>query len=116
MLNNATPNNVRLHLYKNNQTPAESDTTANYTESTSAGYTQKELLGSQWTVSTSSGTSTATFARQTFTYTTSETLYGYYLTNQANTTVIWAERFTGAPFSIPTGGGSVDIDARIALD
>lgn len=116
MLNNTAADNVRLHLYKNDITPAETDTLSMYTECSASGYSVKQLAGSQWTFATSSSTSSASFARQTFTYSTSEAVYGYYITNQGVTTLIWAERFSGAPFQIPSGGGSIDLDPVLSLD
>ncbi len=116
MLGHTAADNVRLHLFTNNLTPSESDTLSMYTESSATGYSVKELPGASCTFFTSAGTSSATYARQTFTYTTAETVYGYYMTNQAVSTLIWAERFTGAPFQIPTGGGTIDIDPALVLD
>lgn len=115
MLGQSVADNVRLHLYTNNLTPAQGDTISMYTESAAAGYSIKELPGSQWTYATVSGTSAATYARQTYTYSTGETVYGYYITNQATSTVIWAERFTGAPFQVPSGGGNIDVDPKLQL-
>lgn len=116
MLNHTPADDVKLHLYKNNLTPSESDTLNNYTESAATGYSVIPLPGSSWTFATAGGTSTASFPQQTFTYTTSESVYGYYITNAAETTLIWAERFTGAPFTIPSGGGTVDLDIRIEVE
>lgn len=119
ILNNTTPGDVQLHLYTNNLTPAETDTLSMYTESTAGGYTTYALPGAAWTFATSAGTSTATYARQTFSYTTSETLYGYYLTNEnfgGGQQLIWAERFSTGPFTLPGIGGTIDIDPKIGLD
>lgn len=119
MLNNVTPEDVQLHLYTNNVTPTESDDLTDYTESSATGYTPFALAGTAWTFATAGGTSSAIYARQTFTFSTSETAYGYYLTNidgSSVDTLVWAERFTGAPYTVPTGGGTIDIDPKIVLD
>lgn len=115
MVNYAPADNVVLHLYTNNWTPTSSDTLANYTESVAAGYHSMTLPGSQWTVSTVAGTSSATFATQTFSYSTSETLYGYYITNNATSTLLWVELFTGAPFTIPSTGGTLQVNPDLTL-
>ena len=118
ILNNITPGNVQLHLFTNNVTPSIGDTLSVYTESVAAGYSAFALSGSAWTFATSAGTSTATYARQTFTFSTSETLYGYYLTNVDVGNVqalVHVERFAGAPFQVPTGGGTIDVDPQIGL-
>lgn len=116
MLNNATPTNVELRLYTNNITPAYTDVLASYTQSSAAGYAGITLTGSAWTVAASSGTVVANFAQQTFSYTTSESVYGYYVTSNGAGQVLWAERFSGAvPFNIPSGGGTVSITPRVTL-
>ena len=112
MLNNMSPGNVQLHLFKNNITPNGSDVIGSYTESNEAGYSAVALLGSAWTFLTSSGTSTASYATQTLSFSTSASVYGYYLTNlqPGNTKqVIWAKKFDGAPYTIPTIGGNMQI-------
>lgn len=114
-LNKTSPADVKLHLFTNNHTPAEGDTTASYTESTAAGYSAKTLTGSSWSISTTSGTSTASYAAQTFTYTAAETVYGYYVTNNAANKVLWAELFPSA-FAIPSGGGSVVVTPAITAE
>lgn len=115
MLNAATPDNCKLHLYTNDQEPATNDTLGNYTECSAAGYTAMVLTGSQFTISTSSGTSSAIYARRTFSLSTSVNVYGYYITNNASTTLIWADRVDGAPFQIPIGGGTIGLDPDIRL-
>ena len=119
MLNNTTPGNVQLHLYKNDLTPSSSDTLDMYVESTADGYSAVALDRASWTFATSSGTSTAVYARQTFSYSTSETVYGYYLTNEnfgGGQELIWAERFSDGPYVITGLGGTVDIDPEISIN
>lgn len=118
ILNNITPGNVQLHLFNNDITPNYGDVISMYTESSAAGYSAFALNGGSWTFATSAGTSTATYAQQTFTFTTSETLYGYYLTNTdvGNVqTLVHVERFSGAPFQLPSGGGTIAINPQIGL-
>jgi hypothetical protein len=117
MLNKSTPDDVVLHLYTNNKTPAEGDVVGDYTESTGAGYGAITLTGTTWGVSTTAGTTTASYAQQTFTYTGADpNIYGYYVTNTAGTTLLWAEIFSDGPYSIPSGGGSVKITPKIELE
>jgi hypothetical protein len=109
MLNYAAATNVELRLYTNNWTPGYSDVLASYTQSSAAGYSGITLTGSNWTIATTAGTTVGNYAQQTFSYTTSESVYGYFVTANGDAQVLWAERFSGAvPFSIPTGGGTVD--------
>lgn len=116
MLNHTTPTNVELRLYTNNLTPAYGDAVASYTESSAAGYAAFTLTGTNWTVATTSSTTIANFAQQTFSYSTSESVYGYFVTSASKGQVLWAERFSGAvPFNIPSGGGTVSITPRVTL-
>jgi len=116
MLNYQAATNVELRLYTNNLTPAYPDVLASYTESSAAGYAGITLIGSMWTVAATSGTVVGNYAQQTFTYTTSESVYGYFVTSNGKGQVLWAERFSGAvPFNIPSGGGTVSITPRVTL-
>lgn len=116
ILNNVTSDDSRLHLYSNNVTPSESDTVGTYTEVTSSGYASISLTGSLWTIGTTLGTSIATFPRQTFTFSTSVVAYGLYVTDNASTQLLWAEKFEPLPFSIPSTGGQIQIDVAFALE
>lgn len=101
-----TNGNLKLKLFKNDVTPTESFTVASLTESTATGYAAKTLTAGSWTTATVSGTSTTTYAAQTFTYTAAESVYGYYVTSNDDTKLVWVERFADV-MNIPSGGGSV---------
>jgi len=117
MLNLNSPDDVVLHLYTNDKTPAEGDVLGDYTESTATGYAAETLTGSSWSVSTTSGTTTGEYPQVTFTYEAAEPdIYGYYVTNNAEDTLLWAERFSDGPYAIPSGGGSVKITPKIELE
>lgn len=116
MLNNLTPDNARLHLFSSPTSVSENDVLATYTEVTSAGYTSASLTGSLWTITTSSGTTTATYPTQTFTFSTSCAAAGYYLTNNGSSSLILAETFSGGTLNIPTTGGQIQLDVAITLD
>jgi hypothetical protein len=55
------------------------------------------------------------FSERTFTFNTNAIAYGYYVTTTAGT-LLWVERFSGAPFQIPDGGGTISISARLTLN
>lgn len=107
-----------LRLFTNNLTPAESTTLATVTEALGAsGYLPVTLVGSSWTTTQTSGTTTAVYSEQTFTFTTAVTVYGYYVTTiYGSPALLWLERFSGAPFILPAGGGQIAISPRISLD
>jgi hypothetical protein len=110
--NKQSSGNLVLRLFTSNTTPSKGDTLSTYTECTGSGYSPITLLGGSWTVSANEdGTATASYAAQTFTFTsgTAFSAYGYFLTNSAGTTVIWAERFSDGPYAIPAGGGTISV-------
>jgi hypothetical protein len=109
------PGSPVIHLYSNDLTPAEATTIGNFTEVNVAGYNAKTLTSTYWTVSTLSNTTTAYYSQETFSFTTGANVYGYYVTD-TSAALLWCERFTGAPFAIPTGGGSIALASRITLD
>jgi hypothetical protein len=107
-----------LRLFTNNLTPAESTTLSTVTEALGAtGYLPVTLVGSSWTTTQTAGTTTAVYSEQTFTFTTAVTVYGYYVTTiYGSPALLWLERFSGAPFILPAGGGQIAISPRISLD
>ena len=112
-LNKVTAGDVKLHLYTNDYTPVEGFVIGSFTECTATGYGAITLTGSSWTIATATGTTTASYAQQTFTLTSASTDYGYYITNNGATQVLWAERFSDAPHTIPSGGGTEKVTVNI---
>lgn len=116
MLNYSATGNVVLHLYANSYTPVEGSVVGNFTECSASGYAAITLTGSSWSIATSSGVTTASYAAQTFSFSAAQVVYGYYVTNAAGTIVLWAELFASAPFNIPSGGGSVQVTPKLVLE
>lgn len=120
MLNFATPTNVIMRLYTNNRTPSETDALTFYTETTAgAPYTAVSLTGAAWTVSSgASAGATATYAQQTFNFSTADTIYGYFVTSgdAPPRVLLWSELFTGGPFQLPSSGGTIAVTPKISLD
>ena len=112
-LNKVSQANVILHLFTNNYDPVEGSNVAAFTEANAAGYAAITLTGADWTIATSTGTTTAEQPQKTFTFTAASTNYGYYVTNGAGTKVLWAEKFSDAPHTIPGGGGTEKITVKI---
>lgn len=106
-----------MRLYVNNQTPAETHDLNNYTESTANNYSAVRLFGTAWTVSSgASAGATATYAQQAFNFSVADTVYGYFVTSRQKEVLLWAERFTGGPFTLPSSGGTIAITPKISLD
>ncbi|WP_425399642.1 hypothetical protein [Aeoliella sp.] len=99
-----------LRLYYNDYTPLETSVYADFAELNTDGYAPITLTGGAWVV----GSGTATYSAQTFTMTDAVDAFGYYVTT--GTTCLWAERFSGAPFPIPDGGGTISVTPTISLD
>lgn len=104
-----------LRLFTNNATIDDSITFGGLTEATATGYAPFTLVGSSWTTTQSVGVTTAVYSEQTFTFTTGVTVYGYYVTNLGSS-LLWVEKFSGAPFTLPAGGGEIAITAKVTLD
>jgi len=115
-LNKSATGDVVLRLYTNDETPDEDSVIGDFTDAAAAGYAPITLTGASWTIATVTNTTTASYAQQTFTFTGAETVYGYFITNSADDTLIYAERFTSAPFEIPSDGGEIRITPTIVAD
>ena len=105
-----------LRLYSNDRIPSKTDTIANYTEVVFSGYAPKLLTPSEWVIAIDdlTGNYLATFAQQVFSFDDLVTVYGYYITNHAGTSLLLAERFTTAHVTLPQGqGGNIKITPTI---
>ena len=114
-INNVANENLLLKLFVTNVTPAETDTSASYTEMSADGYAAKTLTKGSWTVANVGGVTTASYAEQTFTMTAATACYGYYIVGATSGKVYWAENF-GSNYAIPSGGGSIKITPKVTLE
>jgi len=109
-----------LKLYSNDVIPDGDDEIGDYDELTASPYTDyadKLLTGATWNSAvTGDPTYILYSAVQTFTFDydgSALPIYGYYITNKAEDTLIYAERFTAAPLSISVSGDNINITPRI---
>lgn len=108
--------NLVLRLYTNDITPGETNTEATYTEASGNGYAAKTLTAASWTF-TAGAPSNVAYAEQTFTFTGAlGNVYGYYFTQVSSGLLVWAERFTSAPFNIANNGDQIKITPQITLE
>jgi len=116
MLGVVVAEDILLKLYTNAGPPAEGDTSASYTEVSGFGYAAITLTkGAGWTVSTSAGTSSASYAQQQFSFSSGPvTVNGYYMVGVTSGKVLWAEQFSSAA-AIPAGGGFIQVTPKIEL-
>ena len=118
MLNKSATGDVKIQLYQKrtldsgDTSPAEADTISTYTLITDPAAIT--LTGASWDTTSVAGT--ASYAQQTFTFTTGAVVNGYVVTNSAGTTLLWAEKFTDGPYTIPSGGGTIKLTPSISLD
>jgi len=117
IVNKTAPTNLVLHLYANSvDLSAETFSTGSFVQATAAGYGPVTLVGSNWTATTTAGVSAAVYsAGITFSFSVGQDIQGYYLTNTSNS-ILWAEEFPGAPFSLPSGGGEIVIRPQVQLN
>lgn len=107
--------NPVLHLYANDVVPSDSTVIGDLTEiSDTTGYGAITLYSSNWTTTQTGGVTTAVYSEETFSFTTDATAYGYYVTDQSDR-LLWLERFSGAPFDIPDGGGTISVTTKLTL-
>lgn len=119
ILNLLLNQNLKLKLYSNNHTPAVGDTVGSLTEVTGGGYTEVTLTFANWSV-VAGPPAVATYDDyQDFLFTGPTggpgTIYGYYITDNGETQLIWEERFPTVPLE-PINGSVIRIKPRITLD
>lgn len=115
LVNKTAPQTLKLKLFKNDKTPADGDTEANYTEADFTGYAEVSLTGANWTI-TPGAPSEAAFAQQSFASTANQTLqnvYGYYVVQTTSGKLMWAERFTDGPYPIQNNGDTIKVTPKI---
>jgi len=112
MLKVSTSQNQILHLYSNDPTISDLTVLVDFNEVSGSGYNPININGASWTVNQIN--TTASYADQTFTLTGAIVAYGYFVTN-TDGDLLWCERFTAAPFSIPISGGQIAIALNISL-
>ena len=122
-LNKIAPGDtVLLKLFKNDYTPVEGSVVGDFTEADTAGYSAIALAKADWTIATVEGVTedldvtTAEQPLKTFTLTGAGSHYGYYITDEAETGLLWAERFTDAPHTMPAGGGTEKVTVKLVGD
>ncbi|MBA7593001.1 hypothetical protein ES708_35209 [subsurface metagenome] len=113
-LNKIAPGDVlKLKLFKNDYIPVEGSVVGEFIEADTAGYTAIELAKADWTIESAVGVTTAEQPQKTFTLTGAGSHYGYYITDEAGTGLLWAERFSDAPHTLPSGGGTEKITVKL---
>lgn len=114
--NKDTPEDLVVRLYSNDVTPAETDTAGTYTEVTGGGYSSITLTPADWTITPGNPTQ-GEHVEITFAFTSGVgNVYGYYVTRLTSADLLWAERFTNAPFPINNNGDQIRITPRFTVE
>lgn len=115
-LGDASPEAQTLRLYESDTTPAEGDTAATYTQATISGYASKSLARATWNAaSTGAGTSSKTYPAQTFNFTGTGIIVGYYVIKASALTILWSERIYSTPGQTFNNGDSLTLTPRIEM-
>lgn len=117
---------IKLKLFTNNFTPAHDSTLASFVEMGAVqGYVKKTLAMATWNAAVAgTGVGTALANKASITYPTqtwtadgtggAQTVYGYFVTNDAETKVLWAEKFV-TPATMSTAGDLINIDPKLTF-
>lgn len=82
-----------LHLFKNDYTPVDGTDLTDLTEADFTDYAAKTLTAGNWPTPTIvSNVASSTYPDEVWTWGSSQTIYGWYLTDDFDTEVICAER------------------------
>lgn len=115
-VNRAAPQNLVLKLFKNDITPAETDTAATFTEADFVGYASITLTGATWNAPVEGNPSSIDYPQQTFTSSQAQaqqTIFGYFCVRATSGRLTLAERFTNAPFTVANNGDFIRITPKI---
>lgn len=118
---NAGAENLSLRLFSNNYTPVVGSVLANFTEATFTGYAAITLTSSQsggtWAVPTnSSSLSQSTYGTTaTWTATTDQTIYGWYLVGVSSNKVYAAQAFGAGKPLVGASSDQLSIIPKLQL-
>lgn len=112
---------LKVHIFtacancEDNQ-PDEDTVLADFTEAILDGDVEPAVLtltGDDFTVASVGDITTATHILKTFEFTAASVNLGYYVTDGAETKIAWCEKFTDAPHTLPSGGGTEKITVKL---
>ncbi len=93
----STGESLKLNLYSNNYTPVSTSTDSNFTVASFTGYAEKTIARTDWGSASTNGNDKGeiTATALSWTPTTTQTIYGYFVTPSSDSTkVLWAEKFS----------------------
>lgn len=122
MLKDAAPEAFVLKLFRNDRDPAEGDVAGDYQEANLAGYAPLALARATWgdPATDGGGVTSAIYPQQTFAFTGTGKVVGYFVVGASSGTLLWAERLFGPPDYPASGqtfnaGDSLKFSPRLEL-
>lgn len=110
-----TEEDLDLKLFKNNHTPVDTDTEADYVEADFIGYAAEPLVAGTWVI-TAGPPADGDYGDVVFTSTAgsqSQFVYGYYVVRRSDGFLLWAELFSDedptAPYEIVNVGDDITV-------
>lgn len=115
------PTAYKWHFFTNNYTPVKGTTLSDLTELSGTLYTPPTVNTSAMTLATAAHVTTMTAADLTVAISGACTIYGYFVTDSAGTTLYWAEQWldamsSPAPLTFGTGGGTITQPVYLQLN
>lgn len=114
--NRSSGSTLVLKLFTNDYTPIKKSAYADFTEANGNGYPGAIGLSGAtgFSVTLSGGTTTVSYPQVTYTFTGAlGDVYGYFITDQAGTSVVWAERFSDGPYDIQNNGDQIKVTLNL---
>lgn len=116
ILKTTTPEALTLKLYNNNYDCVNASTGSNFTEATISGYSSKALARASWNAAVSGNPSSSTYSTaQTFNFTGTGQIVGYFIVGATSGKVYWAERLYATTGQTFNNGDSLTITPKITL-
>jgi len=108
---------VNYRLYSNNWVPTQQDDLSNYTELTLAGYAPITVNATDWTIVTDSlGGAQVSAPEIAWLVSAAGPTYGYYVTDPADSVVLWAEYIPGGPYNFLSDGSTFSLVPSFSAD
>lgn len=112
-----TPEALTLKLYTNNFDCIETSVHTDFTECAIAGYAAKSLARASWGAAAGGAPSSSTYGTaQTFNFTGTGNVVGYYVVGATSGVLYWAERLYATTGQTFNNGDSLTITPKLTLE
>lgn len=107
---------LSLHLFTNDYDPTDTDVIGFFTECAFTGYSSVSLTNGSWVPTDTSGIGSVwAYPTISWTFTDGGDLFGYWVQDDNTAAVIYAERFAGAPITVPSIGGVFQLSTQVQV-